>query len=314
MHPSLASAITKAASKQTYYTIRVLVDRSRMEDAYRAYAYFRWVDDILDAEAPSGPGGRDPERSRRKSFLDRQRSLLDRCLRGEAPSDASGHEVMLVELVRRADPADRGLYAYLRNMMQVMEFDVRRRGRLVTEVELTEYTRWLATAVTEAMHHFIGHDTAAPHDETRYLAASGAHILHMLRDTDADVRAGYINIPREVLEAHSIGPLDVQSAAYRTWVQGRVHLARTYLDAGRAYFARVPAPRHRIAGLAYIARFEWLTERLETDGFRLRSGYDERRSVATGARMIWQVISWMAAPNGPGAPSTPIAAPPDGPA
>jgi len=44
----LAPCITKAASKQAYYTIRFLVDHERVTDAYRAYAYFRWVDDILD--------------------------------------------------------------------------------------------------------------------------------------------------------------------------------------------------------------------------------------------------------------------------
>ncbi len=54
MIPNPASIITKAASKQTYYTIRFLVDRARLEDAYRAYAYFRWVDDVLDAGSGSG--------------------------------------------------------------------------------------------------------------------------------------------------------------------------------------------------------------------------------------------------------------------
>ena len=55
MTPTLASELTKAASKQTYYTIRLLADRERMQDAFRAYAYFRWVDDLLDAESPSNP-------------------------------------------------------------------------------------------------------------------------------------------------------------------------------------------------------------------------------------------------------------------
>ena len=91
---------------------------------------------------------------------------------------------------------------YLRHMMRVMDFDVRRRGRLVTEGELSEYTRWLAIAVTEAMHYFIGNGASAPaNDPTRYMAVSGAHILHMLRDTYVDLRAGYFNIPGEVLGA-----------------------------------------------------------------------------------------------------------------
>jgi hypothetical protein len=308
-HPGLASAITKAASKQTYYTIRFLVDRPRTEDAYRAYAYFRWVDDVLDAVAPPGFATYDAGRLERESFVARQRALLDRCLRGEATPDTNAHEAMLVELVQHGDPVDRGLEAYLRHMMLVMEFDVRRRGRLVSEAELDDYTRWLAIAVTEAMHYFIGNGAAAPHDETRYLAASGAHILHMLRDTCDDLRAGYFNVPREVLEAGSIGPRDVHNDAYRAWVESRVRLARAYVDAGRAYFVRVQSLRHRLAGLAYIARFEWLIEALEREDFTLRPRYRGSTSLATGLRMSWMVVSSMLGFRGRGPSALPIAAP-----
>jgi phytoene/squalene synthetase len=219
---------------------------------------------------------------------------------------------MLVELVQHAGPADGGLEAYLRHMMLVMDFDVRRRGRLISQAELNAYTGWLATAVTEAMRYFIGSGAATPKDGTRYLAVSGAHILHMLRDTYADVRAGYFNVPREVLEAHSIGPEEVQSDAYRAWVAGRVRLARACFEGGRAYFARVQNRRHRLAGLAYMARFEWLIETLERERFRLRPQYDERRSLATGLRMSWLAMSWMAGLRGRGSSSLPIGTPQGG--
>ena len=71
MITSLASVITKAASTQTYYRIRLLADRERVEDAYRAYGYFRWVDDTLDGESISG--------SERIAFLERQKTLLEKC-------------------------------------------------------------------------------------------------------------------------------------------------------------------------------------------------------------------------------------------
>src|SRR5690349_21755671 len=100
MSPSPAAAITKAASQQAYYTIRFLVDRERVDDAYRAYAYFRWVDDVLDAETGSGPVPSDVESSARAVFLERQTSLLDTCLRGAVPGDANIEEQMLVELVQ----------------------------------------------------------------------------------------------------------------------------------------------------------------------------------------------------------------------
>ena len=307
MITNLASSITKAASKQTYYTIRFLVDRERVNDAYRAYGYFRWVDDVLDSDSGSGPMLSEGEASERRIFLERQKSLLESCYRGESPRDVNIQEKMLVELVKHDQEKNSGLQSYLRNMMLVMDFDARRRGRLISQVELNEYTRWLAIAVTEAMHYFIGQGAFAPRDETRYLAVSAAHITHMLRDTYDDVRAGYYNIPREVLEANHIGPQDVHSEAYRAWVRSQVQLAREYFEAGRVYFRRVQNSRHRLAGFAYMARFEWLLETIEREGFYLRPAYSERKRVGTGLRMSWLALSSMISLRGVGTPSRQIA-------
>ena len=295
---TLAPSITKAASKQTYYTIRFLADRERVADAYRAYAYFRWVDDTLDASAPSGGSGRqasgsEVEARARVNFLERQKSLLDKCYRGESIRDATIEENMLIELVRKDHQKNSGLQSYLRNMMRVMEFDAMRRGRLISYSELNQYTHWLASAVTEAMHYFIGHCCHSPHDETRYLAVSGAHIAHMLRDTHDDVQAGYYNIPREVLEDNHLLPVDIRSKAYRIWVQGRVGLAREYFRAGREYLARVQNPRCRLAGFAYTARFEWLLNTIEREGYLLRPEYSERKSFGTGLQMGLTALSSM---------------------
>ena len=76
-----------------------------------------------------------------------------------------------------------------------------RRGRVITQAELSDYSRKLATAVTEAIYYFVGHGDPAPPDETRYLAVTAAHIIHMLRDAFEDTGAGYFNIPGEFLQA-----------------------------------------------------------------------------------------------------------------
>jgi hypothetical protein len=283
MNTTPASAITKAASKQTYYTIRFLVDHERIDDAYRAYGYFRWVDDVLDAESISS--------LERSAFLERQKSLLEKCYRGESLRDANIQENLLVELVQHDHEENSGLQLYLRNMMEVMDFDVKRRDRLISQVELNEYTRWLATAVMEAIHHFIGHDDFAPHDETRYLAVAGAHITHMLRDTFDDARLGYYNIAHEILETNHITLQDVQSDAYRAWVRSRLQLAREYFMAGKNYFARVENPRCRLACFAYIARFEWLLDTIERESYILRPQYHERKSFGTGLLMSWLTLS-----------------------
>ena len=287
----LADSITKTASKQTYFTIRFLVDRDRVADAYRAYAYFRWVDDALDNNSALSGAAAEVEAELRNHFLARQKSLLEKCYQRESIKDATAEEQMLIELVRHDGENNSGLHSYLHNMMQVMEFDAKRRGRGISQTELNQYTHWLATAVTEAMHYFIGHCCFSPHDETRYLAVTAAHITHMLRDTFDDMRAGYYNIPREVLEANNIQPQDIQSKTYCDWVRSRVNLARKYFQAGRAYLARVQNPRCRLAGFAYTARFEWLLDTIEQENFFLRPEYTERKSFSTGVRMGLSTLS-----------------------
>ncbi len=190
---TLAAKITKSASKQTYYTIRFFADRGRVDDAYRAYGYFRWLDDVLDAEIGS--------KSEKIAFVNRQKSLLEACYRGEIPDGLCTEEWMLVDLVRNDTEKNSGLQSYLRNMMAIMVFDAERRGQAISQAELSGYSRALAVAVTEAMYYFIGHDDPSPNHEARYLAVTAAHIIHMLRDALEDTEAGYFNIPREYLQA-----------------------------------------------------------------------------------------------------------------
>jgi phytoene/squalene synthetase len=279
---SPAESITKAASKQTFYTIRFLADHTRVADAYRAYAYFRWVDDILDAEIGS--------RSERSAFISRQKSLLESCYSCGTTRGENIEEQMLVDLIRSDTEKNSGLQSYLRNMMSVMIFDAERRGQVISQSELNDYTRWLASAVTEAMHYFIGHCCYSPQNEMRYLAVSAAHITHMLRDTFDDIQAGYYNIPREVLDANHITPQDVESDAYRVWVQSRVQLARTYFKAGREYLNQVENPRCRLAGFAYTARFECVLDLIERDRHLLRTSYPERKGLGAIVRASRSIL------------------------
>lgn len=282
---SLAAAITLAASKQTYYTVRFLVDKNLVDDAYRAYAYFRWLDDRLDQETLPW--------AERLAFVQRQQALMEDGYRGQPLADLTPEEQLLADLIQRDTEKDSGLQAYVRNMMAVMVFDAHRRGRPITQLELDEYTRWLAVAVTEAVHHFIGNNCASPHDETRYLAATGAHIAHMLRDAVEDAEAGYYNLPREVMTARGIALGEVESEAYRDWVKERVQVARACFRAGRRYMARVESLRCRIAGYAYINRFEMVLDCIESEGYLLRAKYPERKTRRHGMKVIGQTL-WMA--------------------
>jgi phytoene/squalene synthetase len=283
----MAANITRAASAQTYYTIRLLADRDRAADAYRAYAYFRWLDDCIDDETCPA--------AERDAFLRRQQYLLEAGYRavvtgGPPPGALCAEEQMLLDLIAH-DEADSGLQVYLRNMMAVMAFDAGRRGRTVAAVELAEYTRALATAVTEALLYFIGRERTAPDDETRYRAVEGAHVIHMLRDAVEDAAVGYYNIPIEFLEARGLAAENLDDATYREWARERVALARRYFREGRAFIAGVKSRRCRLAGYAYVARFEYMAGLIERDGYRLRAAYPERKSASAGLWLVWRTIS-----------------------
>ncbi len=278
----LAADITRAASAQTYFTIRFLADRRLAPDAYRSYAYFRWVDDILDAEVGS--------KSEKVAFLARQQSLLGACYRGQKIEDACPEERLLVDLVEHDVEKNSDLRSYLEHMMDVMLFDVERRGRIISQVELDHYSHTLAVAVTDALHYFIGHNCTLPDKVLRYRAVEGAHVIHMLRDTYEDAAAGYFNIAREFLERSGASLLAVDSPAYRGWVKSRIELARQDFAAGRAYIRQVKNWRCRLAGCAYTARFEWMLRRIERDGYRLRRAYPERKSMKAGLWMAWNAL------------------------
>jgi phytoene/squalene synthetase len=269
--------ITKAASKQAYYTARFLVDYDRTLIAYRAYAYFRWVDDRLDQQLADSAA--------RLAFVERQQMLVNCGYRGIRWQIVAPEERLLADLIASDNEASSGLQSYIRNMMAVMAFDARRRGRLITEQELAQYTQHLAVAVTDALHHFIGHGQHLPYTAARYLPAKAAHITHMLRDTFEDVEAGYFNVPRELLESHELAAHDVASAPYRDWVKSRVQLARTLFQAGAQYLDQEKSLRCRTAGYAYMARFAGILDAIERDEYRLRPAYPEFRRLTYGLRM-----------------------------
>lgn len=276
---ALARSITWAGSKQTYHVIRLLVDKGLANDCYRAYAYFRWADDVIDLYSRS-----DDERI---AFIGRQRGLIDRLYRGERPDGLTPEEAMIANLISHDRRENTGLHSFIYNFLAILEFDAHRRGRRISQRELTWYSNCLAKAVTDGIQYFIGHGHPYPAIKGRYLASMAAHVAHMLRDMLPDVADGFINIPHEVLEAHGISQEDVDSPEFRAWVRQRVELARQYFREGRRYLDELDVLRCKLAGYWYCARFDGLLDAIEREGYVLRVAYSERHKLSAWLRFIW---------------------------
>ncbi len=280
---ALARSITRAGSKQTYYTARLMVDKDLVDDFCRAYAYFRWVDDIIDVSSQSN--------DERISFITRQRELIDRLYRNERPDDLPPEEEIVANLISHDKEEDSGLQSFVRNMLAIIEFDAYRKGRLISQQELTWYVDCLGKSVIDGIQYFIGSGHPYPATDNRYLAAVAAHITHLLRDMVPDTANGFINIPREYLEAHGISPENVDSPPFRAWVRSRVEQARQYFREGRRYINEMDVLRCKIVGHWYCARFEGLLDIIERDGYILRAVYNERRKLSTLLKIAWLGVS-----------------------
>jgi phytoene/squalene synthetase len=275
---ALARSITKSSSQQTYLTARLLADRDLADDCMRAYAYFRWADDMIDISIQSS--------SDRTTFINRQKKLIDYLYQGERPIDITPEEEMLADLVAHDRGSDSGLRSFIQNFMAVIEFDALRRGRQVSRKEMDAYTTRLATAVMDGLQYFIGNGHPYPKTMDRNQAVVGAHIAHMLRDTLEDVPAGYINISSEEIHERNIRIEDPDSEVFRAWVREQVSRAEGCFQAGKGYIDRLDNLRCKLAGAWYCARFEWYLNKIKRDGYCLRESYPGRRALTTWVKMI----------------------------
>jgi phytoene/squalene synthetase len=276
---ALARSITKSGSIQTYFTARLMVDKDLVDDFFRAYAYFRWIDDVIDVNSRT-----DDERI---TFISNQRQLIDNLFQ-KVPSDSlCAEEEILRDLINNDRWEDSGLQSFIRNMFAIIEFDAHRKGRLISSEELEWYVNTLGRSVTDGLLYFIGNGNSYPDSANRYQAGVAAHISHLLRDMHQDDADGFINIPGEYLELHGINHEDMNDPAYKAWVRERVNLARENFRDGKEYLNTLNNLRCKIVGHWYCARFEVVLDTIESDGYILRREYHERRRLSTWLKIFW---------------------------
>jgi phytoene/squalene synthetase len=255
----------------------MMVDKDLRDDCLRAYGYFRWADDVIDVFSKN-PG-------QRISFIKRQRDLVRRLYRKDRPKNIIPEEEIIVDLISNDKDDDSRLQSFIDNFLAILEFDAKRKGQRISQKDLKWYSECLGKSVTDGIQYFVVNGHPYPEADNRYLAATAAHITHMLRDMVSDFEDGFINVPHEYLEANGISPGDILNPAFRAWVQERVDLACEYFGEGKRYLDELDVLRCKLVG--YCARFECVLRTIERDNYILRSIYHERRKISTWLSMFW---------------------------
>lgn len=275
---ALARSITWNGSKQSYFTTRFLVDKALETDCYRAYAYFRWVDDVIDIYSET--------RDERISFIKRQKRLINLLYENVRPEGLSPEEEIIADLINHDKGVNSGLQSFIRNFLAVIEFDAYRKGRLINEQDLNWYSSILGKSVTDAIQYFIKNGYPYPDGNNRYLAATAAHITHMLRDLAEDINEGYFNIPLEYLDDHEISLDDLNNPLFRAWVRERVKLARKYFRLGKIYLDGLDVLRCKLAGYWYCARFESVLDKIEQNNYLINNFQSKHNEFFLILKMI----------------------------
>lgn len=261
----LARRIVMAEGPEVYRISRLFYDHGLADCFFLGYAYFRWADDRVDNPTISAQECR--------SFLRRQRHLLEQLCRGETPVDLCPQEQMLAQLVAYDLAYGSEMRPGISLMLQCLAFDGERRHQVLDREQLDWYSEALGRSYTDSQQYFIGHGHPYPRGPERCVAGATAHRVHVLRDFLLDLSMGYINIPSEEIEAYEVDLANVNDAHFREWVRDRVQAAREGFCVGKAYLNRLDVLRCKLVGYIYCLRYELVLDSIEKDSHHLRESY-----------------------------------------
>lgn len=278
----LARRITWMGSKQSYLIGQLLVDRTLRNDFFRAYSYFRWIDDMIDEVIHT--------RSERIEFIDRQSELIRSIYSNKKVKIENEEEEILLDLIKNDRRTHDGLRSFIEKMFSIIEFDTLRKDTLISEEELDLYNKMLGISVVDGLQYFIGNEHSYPKTIDRYEAAIASHRTHILRDMKKDLQNGIFNIPDKIIRKSYPGALGTISDQHVEWVREQVREARTGFNLGKEYIEKMEILRCKIAASWYCYRFEVILDAIEKDGCLLRESYSELRKNSILIKLLFSTF------------------------
>lgn len=208
------------------------------------FAYVKVIDNVVDVE-------RDAEKA--LAYMVRQRRLMEACYAGAAPDgelprpDHFGRQFFLQD-ARAGAP----LRSCFEDVFAVMEFDVRRRGRVLSHDELDAHLVATGEPGIRFLTTFMAPEVELP---PPYLAlASRAYLwADSLLDLEEDLADGLINVPAEAIERFELTPA-VEDAALPLWVAEQAGRTMGYFDQALAQTDELEHPALILFCKLYLGR------------------------------------------------------------
>ena len=270
------SRLTRKSRSNFFYAFLCL-PRGQRDALYAVYAFCRIVDDAVDV-------GQDRDEQRRE--LARWREEIGRVY-GGTPAHPAGER--LQEAIR-AFPIPRSV---LDEIITGVEMDLDH-PRYETFEDLYPYCYRVASAVGLACIEIFGYRDPRARDYAVHLGIA-LQLTNIMRDVQADARAGRVYLPQEDLRRFGVTAEDLAAGRYTpgfvelmTWEAAR---AREYYE--RAWAALPPADAAGLFAAEIMGRTYWaLLRALEARRFRV---FGRRVSLPAYRKLAIALACWMRA-------------------
>jgi phytoene/squalene synthetase len=245
----------KTVSPFSYYFGRLFFVSERREILYKAYGYFRWLDDIVDQAAIP--------RQQADEIIQRQSQLIAAWYEGRDSLQGQDTESLMKDVIQCNRPLGCPLRPMARGFLDALSWDVQRRYTIVEQEALDRYSQLLGCSYAHGLLFGFGLSPVESRYQTIvYLGGVASHLSHMIRDYEEDRELGYINISREALRRFQIDLDESQSANVRRWKRSLARKACAMFREARKQRNTLPTARARIGFDLVSSRYYRIARRL----------------------------------------------------
>jgi len=278
---AIAKERTKASNPTAYFLVRLFGEKDRRDHSFLIYAYFRWVDDIIDCPRTSY--------EEKKRFMERQGKLLRNLYDGLA---YQGDYILEEQFAHYFVAFDREMGFALKDdilgMFSVSMHDLERNGAPTPAKEMDEFIYVESKSFINMIRFFCG-ETGGYDGADEYDEGIGCKLVHLLRDFIEDLDQGCVNISRDDMEKYRINLDNVNNDNFRAWVRDRVELVRERFRRGKRNLSNSRRLRYKIASYLYCAKYEDILTIIEKDNYYLRS--EHKRTILEKAQFLYRLIA-----------------------
>lgn len=199
--------------------------------ALLGWGYIKTLDDIVDEE---------PSAEQSVDVLKAQGQMIEGIYAGVSQRAPLSRTELYGEAFFRWDREQgAGLRASVEAVLETMEFDILRRGRVSSRDEIDAYIVKMGGALFDFLVHFAARGLALPSG----LRESGSRAYlyaDTLMDLEHDLAFGLVNVPSEDLDTYAIDPTAPDTTTLHRWIADRAPEVERQFDIAYALLRELP--------------------------------------------------------------------------